>query len=292
MHSAYELIPFGGPVSWVGNWGLDDGMGEMDSIAPDLWQITIDPWAYYGLAPGTSINGLFILFRNEDGTATGRDDLDNDIFLDLSTGTPFSSFAGISAEWIRDELGSMLWSTAETTYSIEVYTAGTYSVSVMDTIGCIVSDTVEVAFGSPMVVLGEDTTFCSGSFSIDLDAGAGFSAYVWSTGASTQMITVSSAGMVGVSVTDSNGCIASDSLMIDNTSFNVDLGSDTSLCDTVFSLEPAFDFATFSDSLVIIYDATQGSEWFVGSRECLFPFRIRNDSFCRLGIFHWKLGFE
>ena len=75
-------------MAFVGNFGMDDGLGQMTNVGPDLWEITIDPWAYYGLAPGTSINGLFIVFRNADGTQTGKDDLDNDIFLDLSGPTP------------------------------------------------------------------------------------------------------------------------------------------------------------------------------------------------------------
>ena len=48
-------------------------------------------------------------------------------------------------------------------------------------------------------------TFCAGSSTI-LDAGAGYSAYLWSTGALTQTITVNSAGTYTVTVTTNAGC--------------------------------------------------------------------------------------
>ena len=66
----------------------------------------------------------------------------------------------------------------------------------------------------PTVNLGSDTTICNGC-SITLDAGAGFTSYGWSTGESTQIINVDSAGTYIVQVTDTNGCTAADTIIID-----------------------------------------------------------------------------
>ena len=90
MHSTYEAVPFGVPVDpFVGNWGEDDGLGEMTNIGEDLWSITIDPFVYYSVPEEiTSISGLFMVFRNADGTEEGKDDNGNDIFLNLQGSEP------------------------------------------------------------------------------------------------------------------------------------------------------------------------------------------------------------
>ncbi|MEP1890756.1 MAG: T9SS type A sorting domain-containing protein [Cyclobacteriaceae bacterium] len=48
--------------------------------------------------------------------------------------------------------------------------------------------------------------------SFELDAGAGFSGYLWSTGETTQTINVTTAGEFSATVTNSNGCSATDEI--------------------------------------------------------------------------------
>lgn len=64
---------------------------------------------------------------------------------------------------------------------------------------------------APTVDLGPDTTVCG---SVDLDAGAGLTAYSWNTGATTQTITTSQSGTYTVTVVDANGCTNSDDIDI------------------------------------------------------------------------------
>lgn len=54
----------------VGNWGADDGVGEMTSIGGGLWSITITPETYFDLTPTEIANTtqLGIVFRNAAGT--------------------------------------------------------------------------------------------------------------------------------------------------------------------------------------------------------------------------------
>jgi len=67
--------------------------------------------------------------------------------------------------------------------------------------------TYEVANLNPKVVLGNDTSFCSGS-SIVLDAGNTGSTYVWSNSTlTTQTITASNSGTYVVYVTNPSGCV-------------------------------------------------------------------------------------
>ncbi|MGB0887144.1 MAG: LamG-like jellyroll fold domain-containing protein [Vicingaceae bacterium] len=66
------------------------------------------------------------------------------------------------------------------------------------------------------VNLGNNSTFNCGATSLNLDAGVGYANYLWSTGAITQTITVSSAGIYWVQVDDGGGCSDSDTTLIFN----------------------------------------------------------------------------
>jgi len=59
----------------------------------------------------------------------------------------------------------------------------------------------------PQPALGNDTTACEG---LVLDGGAGFTNYLWSTGATTQAIIANNSAAYTVTVTDANGCMAND----------------------------------------------------------------------------------
>ncbi len=109
---------------------------------------------------------------------------------------------------------------------------GTYQVRLLVNEG--MSDQVSlcksiVIVPAPTVDLGPDRNICQGT-STTLDAGAGFTTYFWSTGATTRTITVSTAGTYSVTVTKT-GCTASDTV---NVSFYtiapVNLGRDTTVC--------------------------------------------------------------
>lgn len=104
------------------------------------------------------------------------------------------------------------WSTGETTPSITVTAAGNYTVSVRDAGGCEseVSDPVTVSINplpsTPVVTALDGLAICTGQ-STTLSAPSGFS-YSWTTGATTQEITVTTADVFSVTVTDANGCSA------------------------------------------------------------------------------------
>jgi len=81
----------------------------------------------------------------------------------------------------------------------------------------------------PTVNLGPDRVICPGH-STTLDAGPGFTTYLWSTNATTRTITVSTAGTYSVTVTHS-GCSASDAVNVSlSSSPVVNLGPDTTVC--------------------------------------------------------------
>ena len=211
FHSAVQTVPFS--TDWeytVGNWGMDDGLGQMTAVGNNVWAITIVVPEYYGYPGGTNVIGLWMVFRNADGSATGKDDFDNDIFLETSNNNN-STFSGVIGTDVPGNQGGLLWSTGSTSASISVTQTGNYTVTYTDGLGCVSTDDIQVdiSVGSANVNLGPDTLLCDGA-SVMLDAGAGFSSYDWSTGETTQMITVDTAGDYSITVTDANGCTGID----------------------------------------------------------------------------------
>ncbi|MCX6292038.1 MAG: T9SS type A sorting domain-containing protein [Bacteroidetes bacterium] len=107
---------------------------------------------------------------------------------------------------------SYLWSTGEATQAITVSTAGNYSVTVTNASGCTATSaptTVTVnspAPATPTITASGTTTFCQGG-SVTLTSSTETS-YLWSTGATTQAITVTTVGSYSVTVTDASGCTA------------------------------------------------------------------------------------
>jgi gliding motility-associated-like protein len=105
---------------------------------------------------------------------------------------------------------SYLWSNGATTQAITVTTGGSYTVQVTYSAGCFATSAATVVTVNPLptptITAGGPTTFCQGG-SVTLTASAG-SSYLWSNGATTQAITVSTAGNYNVRVTNANGCFA------------------------------------------------------------------------------------
>ncbi len=100
------------------------------------------------------------------------------------------------------------WSTGETTQSIEVSPSETTSYSVLVTRnGCSSSDAVTITVDQNVIPVvanaGEDTVICQGE-SVVLSASGGDS-YVWSTGETSQSISVNPNGTTTYTVTVSNG---------------------------------------------------------------------------------------
>lgn len=122
------------------------------------------------------------------------------------------------------------WSTGDQTQTITLSQGGTFSVTVTNSDGCSQADTINITYGNePLVNLGNSQILCNGQ-SIPLDAGNPGSSYLWSTGATTQTISVTSPGLYIVVVTDVAGCEGTDSVDITGSLLSVNLGPDQTIC--------------------------------------------------------------
>lgn len=104
-----------------------------------------------------------------------------------------------------------LWSTGSNSTSIQVNQPGQYSVIVSTAAGCLGEASIQVVENPrPSPAISGPSEICPGT-AATLDAGAGYSNYVWSNGQGGQSITVSNQANYQVTVTDANGCQGSAS---------------------------------------------------------------------------------
>ena len=121
--------------------------------------------------------------------------------ITLNAGNPGSSYS---------------WSTQEISQSITVNATGAYTVSVTDQNGCVGTDNIAVTVSNlldPVIVANGPLEFCAGG-SVGLNAGAAYDSYQWSTSQTTQNITVTTPGVIGLQVWDEFGCSGTDQVVV------------------------------------------------------------------------------
>ncbi len=117
---------------------------------------------------------------------------------------------------------SYLWNTGATTDSIGGLTIGTYWLTVTDTNGCTIypPDTVIINEPSQLITSTSSTpaicggTLANGTAAVNVSGGVTSYSYLWNTGAITSNIGLLVSGSYTVIVTDSNGCIANDTVFV------------------------------------------------------------------------------
>ncbi|MBW8050471.1 MAG: T9SS type A sorting domain-containing protein [Cytophagales bacterium] len=114
-----------------------------------------------------------------------------------------------------------LWSTGDTTDSISGLAAGSYWVSVTDSLGCNVSDTISITEPDSLSVSFTVTNatcngVCDGAATAIVSGGTPPYTYLWDDPSMpvTQTFPNLCAGTYSVTITDSNGCTATGSVTI------------------------------------------------------------------------------
>lgn len=148
----------------------------------------------------------------------------------ITVNGPMTFCPGDSTELMAPSGTGYLWSNGETTQNIIVYASGSYSVAVSDTNGCTVSsDTVMISVINVTADAGADTTLnCGDSLMLGgsptATGGTAPYTYLWgpdrglsSTTAANPMLYPICAGAYWVTVTDTSGCMDSDTINITTT---------------------------------------------------------------------------
>ncbi|MBK9103821.1 MAG: gliding motility-associated C-terminal domain-containing protein [Saprospiraceae bacterium] len=161
--------------------------------------------------------------------------------------TGFSSTLDAGAGYM-----SYVWDDASINQTREVFSSGTYHVTVTDNNGCTGQATFtasEIPSLSPVITGALE--FCEGS-GTTLDAGAGYMNYTWSTGETSQTIQVTTAGNVGVLVVDSDGCSGSANITtIEHLNPVITIGGSTTYCiggSTVLDAGAGYTSYTWNNS--------------------------------------------
>jgi len=116
-----------------------------------------------------------------------------------------------------------LWNTGSTATTLSGVCPGTYSVVITDANGCVHTDSVMLTEPMPLTVaLSEVNVMCAGQCDGSTNAmPAGGTApynYLWSNGDTIANPTGLCAGTYGVTVTDANGCVVSDQIIVEEPS--------------------------------------------------------------------------
>ncbi len=142
--------------------------------------------------------------------------------------------AGSSVTLTSSSATGNVWSTGETTQSIVVSNAGTYSITNSNGTCSVTSAPVAVTVSSipatPVITPDGATTFCEGG-DVTLTSSS-VTGNNWSTGVTSQSINVTTTGTYLLTNTDANGCVspAASVLVTVKPLPNVSAGADQTVC--------------------------------------------------------------
>jgi len=107
------------------------------------------------------------------------------------------------------------WSEGSDTQTLDVSASDTYAVTVTNVEGCTATSSVIVDVNlAPTLDLGADISLCDSELPFTLNAGAGMSNYIWSTGNTHENQEVNAGGNYTVTITANNSCTASDMINV------------------------------------------------------------------------------
>ncbi|MBN8702320.1 MAG: T9SS type A sorting domain-containing protein [Bacteroidetes bacterium] len=207
----------------------------------------------YGVTPNGGINDKGVLFK-----CSLNGNYSNVVQFDETTGycgQPSSSlieYMTVSISKIASCTGDTLvanvngggvgyvylWNTGATTQKIKINQSGNYTITILNTKGAIAQASVNASYASPLSVnVSSNDSICYGDttqISATANGGHGNYTYAWAPGnlaGNTQNVNPDSTTVYIVSVSDSLGCVASDSLIIKvNPAISISLSNPDTIC--------------------------------------------------------------
>jgi len=153
------------------------------------------------------------------------------------------------------------WSNSMTGFSNEGLNSGSYTITVTDAHGCIVTSTANILNESPIIESTATTNVtCNGSangaISIVMAGGNPSYGYTWSNGAVTQNQSNLPAGTYDVSITNSNGCSTEASFTITEPSA---ISATTTISNDLGNNEGAIDLSVVGGASGYTFEWSNGA---------------------------------
>lgn len=200
-----NLTVSGGTTAYAFAWSNGATTEDISALGPNTYTVTVTDANGCVTVTSATVNEPFAL------TAS-------------ITPTPVSCFGGNDGEADLTVGGgnpgyTYLWSNFATTQDISGLTAGNYVVIVTDTKGCSVTAGTTITQPNQISITGAVVNVqcnggSNGSINLTVLGGAGGYTFVWSNGATSQSISILTAGGYSVTVTDANLCEASASFTV------------------------------------------------------------------------------
>ncbi|MES2387895.1 MAG: hypothetical protein V4543_07820, partial [Bacteroidota bacterium] len=222
-------------------------------------------WSNGATTPGITVNasGNYTL-QTINGTCTSAASAPSAVTVTTTPNAPTASASGPltfcsggSVTLTSSEETGNYWNTGATTQSITVASSGNYTVrSILSACTSAASNTVSVTVtstpGTPTVNVTGSLSFCSGG-SVTLTSSSA-SSYIWSTGETTRIITVTGSGTYTVR-TISSGCTsnvsAARTVTVTETPAKPEITGQTVLCS--------------GDNVTLTSSAASGNKWSNGA---------------------------
>ena len=258
-NGAIDITATGGTPGYSYLWNDGSTLGDRSGLAAGIYNLTVSD-AMASTTTGswtiTQPSELLVSVMVYNASCFGGNDGEVNVYPS----------GGISPYFY-------LWNTGYTGQYLTGVAAGNYAVTITDANGCtqMLSYTVSQPMSIAITYIKTDVSTNGGSDgTIDLSVSGGTPAYIyqWSSGATTQDLSGLSAGFFDVTISDSNGCTAFETIEITEPAGfdvqNITLAAGWGLMSTYISpVYPLVDsvFSAINSSTAIVKNGAGGVYW-------------------------------
>ncbi len=197
-----DVTPIGGTAPYSYQWSNGDTTANSTNLFADDYTVVVTD------ANGCTVEETIAITESEALSVEARDLTNVSCFGGDDGGAVAIGTGGV-------EPYSITWNSGQTEDTINNFTAGTYVVTISDSLNCVATDTFEITEPAELLIDSSSTTAAacfeenSGAISVEIIGGTPPYAYLWNDNAigNTPDATNLFAGDYSVTVTDANGCI-------------------------------------------------------------------------------------